>query len=260
MGAIPDFSFPSMSKLLQTLDEEGKQVPKSLLRQVELLKKKLRKYLQEDHSSLEKKLEQLFPGLWQLRMQALPILLDLDLSEITKKIEDNMALLSQQHPELRAIIEPLTLGVGIMGRFAKQIADQNPEFLFNGSASLATNIATPTFQDVMASLENLDASEANSFFLLLHGSLMLELLLLAIDLAATEQLPMEDAMYHELKYLSSVATEDYALAAFGVEHTNMPWYKPPQNALQNLLLEGPTLSETDLQFINEKRMHLNSWR
>jgi len=260
MGAIPDFSFPSVSKLLQTLDEEGKQVPASLLRQVEFLKTQLRKSLQEDHSTLEKKLENLFPQAWKLRMQALPLLLDADLPEITKKIEDKMALLSQQYPKLSATIGHLTLGIGLMGRFVKHLLDQNPHFIKDASANLATDIPAPTFQDIMASVEKSEASEAKSFELLLHGSLMMEMLLLAIDLAAEEQLSIEDAMYHELKYQSAVATEDYAFGAFGVDHTSMPWYKPPQNALQHLLIEGPTLSETDLQYTNEKRMHLNSWK
>ena len=101
--------------------------------------------------------------------------------------------------------------------------------------------------------------EAETMLRFLHGSLLMEPLLLAVDIVADEQLSLDFAMCHEMKYLSALAVEEYA-GVIGLDYTKMPWYKPPQTDLQRLLLEGPTLNEADIQYIHEKRSHLNAWR
>jgi hypothetical protein len=89
--------------------------------------------------------------------------------------------------------------------------------------------------------------------------LTIELLVFAVDIITEEQLPLESGMYYELAYQSAVAVKTYA-GFFEITENELPWYSPAENKFQQLLLEGPVLHGDDLQYLYEKREHLNLWR
>ncbi|MEQ1746515.1 MAG: hypothetical protein ABMA02_13880 [Saprospiraceae bacterium] len=74
------------------------------------------------------------------------------------------------------------------------------------------------------------------------------MILFAIDLAADEQLPLDAGIYYELDYQSAVAVKAYA-AALGLDKSQLPWYTYPNNSLEKFLLEGPVVSEVDIEHV-----------
>jgi hypothetical protein len=94
---------------------------------------------------------------------------------------------------------------------------------------------------------------------LIQTSLMMELLLLAVDIAATKKLQLTPGICYELDYQSAVTVKAYAVA-LGLTEEQMPWYQSPENDLERLLLSGPVLEEPEIEYILEKRRHLGEWK
>lgn len=259
MGSIPDFSFPSTTNLLQVLQEEGMKLPLNLQRQINALKSKLRKALQQDHEALEGVLESLLPTVWELRIQALPILAKTDLKEALEKVQQEVNMLPQRYPSLSDVVERLAFGIQLMSQFTQQLIHQHPDVFNQASVALLPDSPHVSYEKIIAQLKETGDEEANIMTSFLHGSLLMEPLLISVDMAAEEQIQLDAAMCYELKYQSALAVEDYA-KIIGLDYSQMPWYKAPQTDLQRLLLNGPTLNEADLQYILEKQSHLNTWR
>jgi hypothetical protein len=219
------------------------------------LKENLRQILLGDYEHLEAALESLLPEVWQLRIKAMPIFAQIDLTDAIKKVEVEFASIPTRMPLLAAAAENLSFGVHLMGKFLKDMLSQNPNLIEDLQQQLSES-AAPSFSEITLQLTQGEHPIIANF---IHGSVMMEVLLFAIDLADDEQLPLEYGICYELGYQSAVAVEEYGLA-IGLTAEKMPWYSPPQNDLQWLLLEGPVLSEPDIQYITEKRKHLNSWK
>ncbi len=255
MGSIPDF-VPSVSNLLEVLQEEGIQVPVHLIDQINTLKRALLEALLQNYEPFKSTLENLLPSVWNLRMEALPILVEMDLTEAMKNVELEVSMLPEKHPALSDVVERLHFGLLLMAQLTQSLLEQNSD-AFNQAISDTTAFAS--YESVITELKEVNDSTSEITINFLHGSLLMELLILCAHTIADEQLTIDPALYYELKYQSALAVEEYA-GILGLDHTKMPWYKSPQNYLQHLLLEGPTLSESDLKYIHEKQTHLNSWK
>jgi hypothetical protein len=240
---------------LAVLGEGEITMPEWITEELTMLKMKLRQVLSQDYEYLELALESLLPKVWELRMRVLPILNQLDLTEALKKVEAEFALIPQRMPSVAAAAEKLNYGLHLMDKWVKTLMSQNTNLLQDLQQQLP-DASPSSFEELIAQLAH---GENQTIQKLLHGSLMMELLLFTIDLAADEQIPLDFGVCYELGYQSAVAVEEYA-SALGHTAEQMPWYSPPQNDLQRLLLEGPVLSEPDIQYITEKRKHLNSWK
>lgn len=244
--------------LLILLDEQALEIPEALKLQVEKLKQYIRESLFQDYEILETSLENKLPEVWDLRMRALPILAQFDLTEALQKVQQEFAFIPQQYPPLKEAAGKLNYGLHLMTQFVEKLLSADPKWAQHLPHKLHT-VDLPPYREIMASLVLNGAPDNNTLLNLIHGSLMMELLLFVLDIAAEEQLPLDEAICYELNYQSAVAVKQYA-GAFGSGDTRMPWYQSPQNDLQRLLLTGPTLNEPDIQYIREKQSHFNSWK
>lgn len=240
---------------LALIGSELVDVPKGLMREVAQLRNALRDGLLGNYEDFEVVLEELLPKVWELRIQALPLLAQINLADALKKVELEFALIPQKIPALAEATDKLMFGLHLMADLAEkllvahpEIASEIPQPLFSGKA--------PVWEEIKHQTQ---VGSGNAAFNFLEGSLRIELLLFALDLAADEHLSLNTNICYELNYQSAVAVKTYA-SAFGLDKTQMPWYAPPYTALEELLLEGPVVSEAEMEYIHDKRAHLNSWK
>jgi len=241
------------SSWLTLIGSEVVDVPKEILKEVEQLRKALRQGLMGRHEEIEASFEELLPAVWDLRIRALPLLAQIDLSEALKKIELEFLRVPQRFPALADAVQKLLFGLQLMTDFVEKLLAARP--------SLTTELPKQLSTEKMPSWHEIANQDTTDFttYSLIHASLQMELLLFAIDLAADEQLPLQVGICYELDYLSATAIKTYA-AAFGLEQTQLPWYAAPNNNVGKLLLEGPVVSEADLEYVHKKRAHLNTWK
>lgn len=230
------------------------QAPASLMSEVGELSLELEHALQGNYEDLEAVLEGLLPKVWDLRIKALPILAQLDFSEAMKMAESDFSLIPKKNPSLGPVVEKLVFGFQLMKEFVENLLAQKPKFTKELSKQ-ALGENPPSFSEMMEQLAVGGFVEAN----FIHGSLMIDLLLFAVDLSVEKELPLDPSICYELDYQSAVAVKEYA-SAFGIDKTKVPWYTPPKNNLGKLLAEGPVVSEEDLQYVYEKRAHFNTWK
>lgn len=242
---------------LTLMDDEQMELPRWLLVELENLKKDLRQALLGEYENLEAALENMLPKVWGLRMKALPFIAQVDPSEAVKKIELEFSLLLERFPDLAGAANKLMFGLHLMTEFVGKIIEDNPNLLKDLPHQLSGQDLL-SWQEVTAQFSTKDNSRAMADNLF-HGSLMMELLLFAVDLAAGEDISLDQGICYELDYQSAVAVKTYA-AAFGLGADQMPWYQQPKNELEQLLLEGPVLAEPEIEYILEKRRHLNTWK
>ncbi|MFN0014945.1 MAG: hypothetical protein ACKVU2_10390 [Saprospiraceae bacterium] len=252
-----NLSFPPPS-WLTILESELVTPPEGVAKDLKVLKNNIRQALLGRYENLEQTFEGLLPVVWSLRVRVLPMLAQFDLVDTLKNAELHFSRLPQQIPALAGATEKLLFGMHLMKDFVEKLLAENPNFeteLAEGLTHLPEKI--PTWEEI----EGMIFSE-NGFgtvaFKLIHGSLMMELILFAVDLAADEHLPLDTGICYELDYQSAVAIKTYA-GAFGLDKSQMPWHTYPNNSLDKFLLEGPVVSESDMEYVHEKRMHLNSW-
>lgn len=247
--------------LFSILADNSEIVPKSLLKEILSLKKRLRKTLLMNVEDLEAIFENMLPKVWELRVKAFQVISKFDiLLEASTKAEADFASIPQKKPELTATVQKLDYGFQLMTEFLKAVlqSPEHAELVFEKLGDKATQI--PSFDQICNEMEAAgDKEMQQALKQFLHGSTMMELLILAVDLAAEEDLPLEFNMYHELEYQSAVAVKSYA-KFLGVEETKLPWYKSPTGDFQKMLIGGPVLAASDFQFVHERSAHLNSWR
>lgn len=247
----------SPTSWLTLIGSELVEVPKELEREVERLKESLRKGLLGNYEELDSLLEELLPRVWKLRIQASPLLAKINLAEALKKVELEFALIPQKIPALADATEKLQFGLHLMTGLAEKLLATHPEITREMSQPVFAGEA-PTWEEIKHGVL-VDSNSGNVAFNLLEGSLRIELLLFALDLAADEQLSLDAGICYELNYQSAVAVKSYA-SAFGLDKKEMPWHTPPYTALEELLLEGPVVSEAEMKYVHEKRSHLNTWK
>lgn len=247
----------SPSSWLTLIGSELVEVPKDLEREVVRLKETLRQGLLGNYEELDSLLEELLPRVWELRVQVLPLLAKINLAEALKKVELEFALIPQKIPALTDATEKLLFGVHLMTGLAEKLLAAHPEITRKMSKPFFAGEA-PTWAEIKHEVL-VDSNSGSIAFNLLEGSLRIELLLFALDLAADEHLSLDAGICYELNYQSAVAVKTYA-SAFGLDKKEMPWHTPPYTALEELLLEGPVVSETEMGYVHEKRSHLNSWK
>jgi hypothetical protein len=238
---------------LTLLGSEIRDVPQGMNREMEQLRMRLRQGLLGRHEEIEALLEELLPAVWDLRIRALPLLAQTNLSEALKKVELEFSLVPQRFPALADAVQKLLFGLHLMSEFVEKFLAANPNLTTELSGQLATE-KMPSWHEIV----NQGTTDFPAYSLI-HASLRMELLLFAIDLATDEQLPLQVGVCYELDYLSATTVKAYA-APFGLEQTQMPWYAAPKNNVGKLLLEGPVVSEADLEYVHEKRAHLNTWK
>lgn len=253
MAVLEQFNTPPLS-WLTILGTHQVQAPTSLLSEVEKLSIQLEQSLQGNYEDLEAALEGMLPKVWDLRIKALPLLAKLDLTDAIKKVEVDFLLIPKNYPSLAGAAEKLGFGLQLMRKFIENWVAKKPKFTQELSKQLVGE-NPPSFPEIMEHLAVGGFAEAN----LVHGSVMIDLLLFAVDLSAEKQLPLDPSICYELDYQSAVAVKEYA-SAFGLDRTKVPWYNPPQNNMENLLADGPVVSEQDLQYVLEKRAHFNTWK
>ncbi len=245
------------SSWLTLIGSELVEVPEGLSREVEQLRKALRKGLLGRYEELETLLEELLPRVWELRIRALPLLAQTDLAEALKKVEVEFSLMPQRFPALAEAAIKLLFGLHLMTGFVEKLLATNPEITTKLPQRLSAD-KMPTLEEIKGLALSKSGNEVLAYNLI-QGSLLMDLLFFAMDLAADEHLPLDVGICYELEYQSAIAVKTYA-AAFGMDKTQMPWYVPPQNTLEKILLEGPVVSEADVEYVHEKRAHLNTWK
>jgi len=249
------FQPPSMLRLLE---DSTVSLPEPIRMEVQQLKDKLQTILLGDYQAIETALPALLPKVWALRMQALPFLAKIDIKQTIYDVSAHFLMLRTEHPELSGPLDKLQFGLEQMKKFISVLMETNPE-IFEAFKS-RTNHEAPNFETLVNSFHEGGTDEALRFLQILQSSLMMELLLFAIDLTAEHQLPLSIGVLHELNYQSAVTVESYGVALIGMQSTEMPWYQPTQNKLQQLLYAAPVADAEQLRFLEEKRAHFNAWR
>jgi hypothetical protein len=245
------------SSWLTLIGSELVEAPEGLEKDIQQLRQNMRQVLLGKYEDLEAALEDLLSTVWTLRVQALPFLAQHDLTEAMKQVELEFVLIPQRFPALASATQKLLFGIQLMTDFVEKLIDVNPDFAKNLPQAISME-QVPSWEEIKKQITKQDY-QGKTPYTLLRGSLLMELLLFAIDMAADEQLPLEESICYELDYQSAVAVKAYA-AAFGIDKTRLPWNAFPKNEMNRLLLEGPVVSEADLEYIHEKRAHLNSWK
>lgn len=255
MNTLEQYGPPSWLTLLES---EKVKIPQGLMTAFVALKKDIREILLGKHEDFETNIEGLLQKTWELRIQAIPVLLKQDFSEALKKAGREFSLIPQRYPTLSKAVRKLEFGLHLMTQFVEGLATKTMDWPISPQ-QVIQSVPPESLNDLIAQLARNGNPESGKLLHMLQGSLMVEILIFAIDLAADEQLPLDPGICYELEYQAAVAVKEYA-AAFGIDKTQMPWYARPKNEMENLLVEGPVVSEADLQYVMEKRAHLNSWK
>ena len=257
MGQLPNTLFPSVPSLLEALQEAGTPVPENLLESVHHLKGRIQNALEADEELLGETLEALFPEIWQLRLAALPFLAELEITDTLHKLELDLEAVASKTPQLKGAVERLDFGLKLMVEFLKPLLKDNPEW-FEKMSRDQTGSALG-YHEIVTQIGATEKEQAAAMISFLQGSLMMELLLFALYQIDEDHPAPSTAVCHEPQYLSAEAVKQYA-AGLGIDHTQLPWHCAPKSDFQDFLLAGPVATTEQLQFIKEKRAHLNTWK
>lgn len=234
--------------------ETGITVPKNLLSAVNQLREKIYYALLGDEEQLEETFTAMFPDVWKLRISALPFLADLKVSEALHQIEVDLEVISTKFIQLKPTAERLQFGFELMN----QIVLNHDDSLIHMSEIEIDSI--PNYPELINQIKKEENEHSVKVLSILHGSMMMEILLFAIiQYSEKNTQPPEFAMCHELQYLASVATKQYA-EGWGINETTLPWYEPSSSDFQDFLISGPVATSNHIQSIKDKRAHFNTWK
>lgn len=232
-------------------------IPEDLHREVDELKSALQKALVGGYENLETALEEMLPSVWTIRLHALPLLAKVDIRALSEFVHAEFSQVAKNHPPLSAAAEKLVFGLELMEELTSIFGGPPPDFMKRVARDLQKT-GFPSLSEVNAQLIS-EGNEGQKWAELIRASLMMELLLLAVDIGATKKLPLSSGICYELDYQSAVTVKAYA-AALGLTEEQIPWYQNPENDLERLLLSGPVLEEPEIGYILEKRRHLGEWK
>ncbi len=222
MSVLESFTVgpPSWLTLIGT---DQVQAPALLMSEVGELSLELEQALQGNYEDLEAVLEGLLPKVWDLRIKTLPILAQLDLSEAMQMVESDFSLIPKKNPSLGPVVEKLVFGFQLMKEFVENLLALKPKFTKELSKRvLGEN--PPSFSEMMEQLA-VGGWVGENFF---HGSLMIDLLLFAVDLSVEKKLPLDPGICYELEYQSAVAVKEYASALGYRKPNRCPGTKAPR--------------------------------
>lgn len=251
MNAIQEIPMPSVVNLVQTLHQKGVEMPIALLEKIEWLDNELAHILAQNQEDLEKHFEALHLFVLQLRIEALPILLQQDLTDINQEAQYKFIFIAKEHPILAPTVQKLSYGFELMIEVLKKI-----EVKHGVNLSELNTIDEELVNEKIVTLLNTSKIAQQT----LASSLNMEIAMLCVMVIAEKNLTLDTAMYYELEYQSAVAIKEYAAVTLEKKNTDMPWYKAPQNDYQTFLLAGPTLQESEIDYIQQKRQHLSQWK
>lgn len=232
-------------------------IPEDLHREVDELKSALQKALEGEYENLEAALEEMLPSVWTIRLHAMPLLAKVDIRALSEFVYTEFSQITKNHPRLYTAAEKLVFGLELMEELTSLLGGPPPDFMKQVARDLQ-KAGFSSLSEVNAQLIA-EGNEGKKVAELIQASLMMELLLLAVDIAATKKLQLTPGICYELDYQSAVTVKAYAVA-LGLTEEQMPWYQSPENDLERLLLSGPVLEEPEIEYILEKRRHLGEWK